>query len=111
MLDEIAQFDIPWSQKREVAIWRGALTGKKRDGYSVRENSITAKEKCLMMHRCRLAYLTAHSGLVDAKLVSLPDRKEVIPEWIDERPLFGEKASYAEMLQYKAIIMLEGNGT
>jgi hypothetical protein len=111
MLDEIFQFDIAWSHKRNKAIWRGALTGKNRDGYSVRHTgSITAKETCLMMHRCRLVYQSAQSNIVDAKIVSLPGRKEAVPSSIDRILLFGEKASYAEMLEFKAIIMLEGNG-
>jgi hypothetical protein len=111
MLEEIVQFDTPWIHKRQAAIWRGALTGQKRDGYSARDKgSITDKDACLMMHRCRLVYHSAKSELVDAKLVSLPGRREAIPKSIGGVPLFGDKASYEEMLQFKAIIMLEGNG-
>jgi hypothetical protein len=111
MLDDIVVFDIEWSQKRDGAIWRGALTGRKRDGYRVRNtDSMTAKKTCLLMHRCRLVYHCAHSSIVDAKLVSLPGRNDVVPDSIQGVDLFGEKASYADMLEYKAIIMLEGNG-
>jgi hypothetical protein len=113
MLDEIPEFDIIWSQKIDAAIWRGALTGQKRDGFSIRdEKSMTSKEICLQMHRCRLVLKTATSELVNANLVGLPSKIDnIIPEVIDGIKIYGEKASYSEMLQYKAIIMLEGNGT
>jgi hypothetical protein len=111
MLDEIPDFDIPWSLKLNAAIWRGALTGQKRDGFSLRERlGLPPKEMCLQMHRCRLVLHTADSDLVNANLVGLPGKKDLIPEMVEGVKLYGEKASYSEMLQFKAIIMLEGNG-
>jgi len=66
------------------------------------------------MHRCRLVYNTAHSNLVDAALTK-PSRKDglwQVPgfhEEIGDIRLVGDFRSYQEMLEFKAIIMLEGN--
>lgn len=110
--DEIPQFDFHWSQKIDTAVWRGALTGQKRDGFSIRDiPMLSPKELCLEMHRCRLVLQTARTELVNAKLVGLPGKTDLIPSEIDGTKLYGEKLSYSEMLQHKAIIMLEGNGT
>lgn len=59
-----------------------------------------------MMHRCRLALQSASTTLVDAKLVG-PEKW--IPRMIDGIEVYGDKLDYEQMLQYKAIIMLEGN--
>ena len=103
----IPQADIPWKDKKNVAIFRGALTGKNRDGFSDGITG-TAKEKCLMMHRCKLVYNTFDSPIVDAYLTP-PPPSNILPEKIGKVRLTGPKSSFAEMLQYKVIIMLEGN--
>ena len=42
--------------------------------------------------------------------MGLPGKSDRIPKFIDGVQIYGDKASYSDMLQYKAIIMLEGNG-
>lgn len=107
MLPDIPPADIAWEKKRNMAVFRGGLTGKKRDGFSkeLRLN-MTDTEMCLVMHRCRLVYQTANSKLVDAKLV--PPVHDV-PESIGNVQIFDKPIPYVESLKYKAIIMLEGN--
>jgi hypothetical protein len=110
MLDQIPEHDIPWSNKKDAAIWRGALTGRKRDGFSIlTAASQTPRERCLQMHRCRLVLSHSGSTVIDAKLVGIAADFSPLPSVIDGVELYGEKASFQDMLQYKAIIMLEGN--
>ena len=104
-LPSIPPLDVPWDQKKSIAVFRGALTGKKRDGF--RPNlKLNDQQKCLMMHRCKLVYHSATSPLVDARLTPAPS---IVSGTIGDVQLVGDKLNYEEMLQYKAIIMLEGN--
>lgn len=119
MLDHIPGVDIPWSEKKNGGIWRGALTGRKRSVFRVVQsatNQISKTEMCMNMQRCKLVYLHANSTLVNASLTGvmavqphtlLPEH--VIPEVLDGVRLYGPHTSYADLLQYKAVIMLEGN--
>ena len=68
--------------------------------------SKSEKEVCLMMHRCRLALQTGNSPLIDAQLTG---KEKWIPRVVDGIQVYGDKKTYAEILEYKAIIMLEGN--
>lgn len=120
MLDEILDADIPWSDKHDQAVFRGALTGLKRNGFRVVQNlaTLTQTTLCIEIQRCRLVYQHRYSTLVNASLVDVlseqPNnllRDFVVPSVLNEPSLFGQRLSYPELLKYKAIIMLEGNGT
>jgi len=119
MLDEIPSNDIPWSEKKNAAVFRGALTGMKRSGFRVVQAALKNKSKlsmCMFMQRCRLVYNSANSTLVDASLTgtlmyhshNMIDGP-VVPAKLNGVPLYGSRMNYAELLQYKALIMLEGN--
>jgi hypothetical protein len=112
MIPSISAFDIPYEQKKDMAVFRGALTGIYRDGYKLHlKGKLSDEEKCLLIHRCRLVYTNAHSKLVDARLVQAKrqDRNHEIPPSIGGVEIYGSKYKYEQMLQYKAIIMVEGN--
>lgn len=117
MLSEIPLVDIPWSEKQFGAIWRGALTGMKRNGFRVvqKYDSQSKESLCLQIQRCRLVYLYANSTTVNASLVDVMAPQPntmldgpVVPEVLDGIPLFGPRLTYGDMLQYKMIIMMEG---
>jgi Glycosyl transferase family 90 len=123
MLDEIPAADIPWSEKLDGAIWRGALTGMKRNGFRVVQsvkaganNANIKRDLCMNMQRCKLVYEHATSSLINASLVGVAATHThnafsapVVPNILDGVRLFGPRASYHDLLRYKAIIMLEGN--
>jgi len=119
MLDEIPLNDIPWSEKKNAAIWRGALTGMKRAGFRVFQESLKDQSKysmCQNLQRCRLVYNYANSSLVNASITGVlmyhPHNMiegPVIPEVLNGVRLYGSRLSYDVLLQYKALIMLEGN--
>lgn len=119
MLDEIPANDIPWSEKKDAAIFRGALTGMKRGGFRVIQESLKGVDKlslCLSMQRCRMVYNSHNSTLVNASLTgTLMEHSHnlidgpVVPAVLNGVPLYGTRMSYSELLQYKALIMLEGN--
>jgi hypothetical protein len=113
--------DIPWRQKKNAAVFRGALTGvaTKLD-FMKKVNELKAQDrqdpdnlaeiKCLMLDRCRLVYKNGNASLLDAKLVTRHAVPNEIPNHIRGIDVFGDYMSKQKMLKYKAIIMLEGNG-
>jgi Glycosyl transferase family 90 len=111
-VQNIPQQDIDWSKKKNQAIFRGQFTGRFPLGFSTTDiQQLSPVEQCNLLHRCRLVYNSAlHMKLIDAKL-ALPvlDVRKDFPQVINDVPLYGERVTIEEMLQYKAIIMLEGN--
>jgi hypothetical protein len=94
--------DTPWSKKQNMAVFRGQLTGSKY-GFN---KTLSDEENCLRLMRCRLVYNHANSTLVNARLTSTRKR---LPSSINNVILTGGKVSLNTLLQYKGIIMLEGN--
>ena len=102
MLDKIYREDTPWHKKKPKAVFRGQLTGS-LDGYMRRASDET---NCMNMRRCRLVYTHAKSELVDAKLTSTRKR---MPETLNGISLMAPVTTIRRLLEYKAVIMLEGN--
>lgn len=117
MFNKMDEFDRPWDQKKNAAVFRGALAGIRNDGLTVAQiSSLPGNEVCLKIPRCRLVLQNLESELVDAKLFGdRLDFREALNDAvdlyeIDDGALFAkEKMSYAEMLEYKAQIVLEGD--
>lgn len=114
MLEEIPQVDIPWKDKKNQAIFRGALTGMKRNGFRVVQNSAThsKEDMCSQIQRCKLVLDHHGSSLVNASLVDVltphPNNilvNPVVPPVLRGIELFGPRLTFGELLQYKAIIM------
>lgn len=99
MLGSVDENDTRWKRKKSTGIWRGVWTGidsAKKD---------RGKKKCLRSARCRLVYNYYDSKLVSARMTSTLGQ----PSKIDGKNLKGDKKSLRQMLEYKAIIILEGN--
>jgi hypothetical protein len=125
MMSRMPERDTPWHEKKNTALFRGTLTGffpVQRNGEASlvatapnRKNAGATDDltRCLLLDRCRLVYNTANSSLVDAKLVPpiKPNQPKYIhmPRTVNGVKLFAERMSKKDMLQHKAIIMLEGN--
>ena len=98
--------DVPWEDKIDRAIFRGALTGK----HPRRHEGDTFVELCSAIPRCSFVYQVLHknNSLVDAKLVRTGS--SLLPEAeVSSAGLHGRSMSTKAMLKYKMIIMLEGN--
>ena len=133
---KIAELDaVPWNEKKNMAIFRGALTGSYPDSMGkAKLQQLSALERCRLLPRCWLPYKHASSELIDAKLSepkvegsngpsksTYPEEDKMIPRTItlnDENEidanatkveLFGEEKTKSELLEYKALILLEGN--
>ena len=98
----IYQEDSAWSEKKNMAIFRGQLTGSKH-GYNKR---VSDYENCQNLLRCRMVYNHANSTLLDAKLTHTRNR---LPSILDGVDLMSKKVTLQTMLQYKGIVMIEGN--
>lgn len=101
-LDTVRREDTPWKSKLDKAIFRGQLTGS-RDGYDKLKSD---EENCMNLRRCRLVYTHANSSLVHAKLTSTRNR---LPTVLNGVNLMASSVTIRRLLEYKAIIMLEGN--
>ena len=105
-LEEILRNDVPWKKKKDVAYWRGALTGVRE---KLDRDVLTDEEVCDRIPRCRLVMLHDKSTLVDARLTRTID---VPMDDLPGVPLFtrgNKKTTYKEQLQHKALIVMEGN--
>lgn len=105
LITEVEENDIPWAEKTNSAVFRGALTAHHRSG------EIAAKidddyARCMELSRCRMTYELGNSPIVDAKLTRTLDR---VNSSINGVSLVGSVMKLDEMLRNKAIVILEGN--
>jgi Glycosyl transferase family 90 len=115
-LNDVVEADIPWEKKRNVAVYRGGYTGRNKASKSKRVVSGGSSEAndaelsmCLLVPRCRLVYQHGNSTLVDAKLVSITKRTDKVSRQLNGVTMYSDDLSMQEMLQYKGIVMIEGN--
>ena len=101
-LPNVAKQDTPWHLKKNMAVWRGQLTG----ALEFFDPDRTVQQNCERMNRCRLVLEHGNSTLVDAKLTTTRNR---LPNDIDGVEMVQSKVPIKYQMQYKGIIMLEGN--
>ena len=102
ILPQVEKNDIPWSLKINKAVFRGALTGLTNE--EARKH--TDFYNCMFSQRCRLVFQHDKSTLVDARLSRTLG---FVNETVKGVSLIGQLFTMQQMLQYKAIIILEGN--
>lgn len=106
LLRKVAAQDTPWESKKNIAVWRGALTGTNR----ILRESRTDEDWCLAIPRCQVVFHNGNSSLIDAKLVNLnPRQTPPIARQLRGIDMYGVPLEMSEMLSYKMIIMVEGN--
>ena len=103
MIPLVPSTDRPWSQKVNAAVFRGGLTGARSNG---RKNGESMAKKCHMIPRCRLVLKAANSTKINAKLTG---KAHFLDQEINGISIFGARMNLTQFLEYKAIIMLEGN--
>ena len=101
-LGKVYREDTPWEKKIPQAVFRGQLTGS-RDGYDKHSSDLV---NCMNMRRCRLVYTHSDSKIIDARLTSTRNR---MPHTLNGVNLISATTTIRRLLEYKAIIMLEGN--
>ena len=101
-LYDVYRYDTQWKNKKPMAVFRGQLTGS-RDGY---DKHMSDEENCHNMKRCRLVYNHANSTLIHARLTSTRGR---LPDVLNGVELLANKTKIDDLLEYKGIIMIEGN--
>ncbi|CAB9504438.1 lipopolysaccharide core biosynthesis protein [Seminavis robusta] len=104
-------FDIPWNEKKNQAVFRGKLTGNNSPHErQAQQTTLHDAQKYLIIRRCAIILHNLHSDLVDAKstgqLGRVPSR---IPYNGTSIRLLGRPLGLASQLQFKALIMPEGN--
>lgn len=101
---EVRQNDIPWKDKLDTAVWRGALTGLGLTLELIRNMDETS---CRAAPRCLLCLKHAGSELVDAGLVAnnLVQGNFTIGGTL----LCKNRMSITQLLRYKMILSIEGN--
>jgi hypothetical protein len=101
-LPNVNKYDTPWHQKKNMAIFRGQLTGALENF----DKKKSAQENCDNMVRCQLVQRHGNSTLVDAKLTTTRNR---LPEVLGGVELVTPKTSIKYQMEFKGLIMLEGN--
>jgi hypothetical protein len=97
--------DIQWEHKKNIAVFRGAITGRNKASKGSKDLQF-----CAQVPRCNMVYRYHNSSLVDAKATQVGNNTyPELSEPLNGVRLFGNRMNVKEMLQYKAIIMLEGN--
>lgn len=116
MLDRIVRLDWKWKFKKNLAVFRGSVTGWRNGGLTNEQiETLPLPELCHNIPRCRLVLENLNSNLIDAKLVG--DTEEVktnlkgrdLTKALEGQLFTDEKMGYHDQLQYKAIIVPEGN--
>ncbi len=102
-LEKVHREDTAWEHKKDMAIWRGQLTGSRDGGF---DKDLPAETNCLRLKRCRLVYKHSKSHLIHARLTSTRKR---LPDVLNGVPLLAPATTIRRLLEYKGIIMLEGN--
>jgi hypothetical protein len=103
-LGQVWSTDLPWRDKKNQAVFRGALTGFTRHPHADDETN------CRAAPRCRLVLQQQDTNaLVDAKLVDGRIRDKLNSTIVRGVNLMGQKLKIPQLLQYKALIFLEGN--
>lgn len=101
-LPDVNKYDTPWNLKKDMAIFRGQLTGALEHF----DKKISPQENCNNMLRCHLVQRHGNSTLVDAKLTTTRNR---LPNVLGGVELVGPKVPIRYMMEYKGLVMLEGN--
>ncbi len=114
-ISSVPDFDIAWEEKKDTAIFRGAMNGKYSKDIELQIPNMTVLERCSLLPRCWVPLVYNNSTLVDSKLTRFPkyDKARMLPDTIEYNgnmvELNGEEKSFEELLQYKGLVMLEGN--
>ena len=101
-LGDVYRYDTQWAHKKDMAVFRGQLTGS-RQGYN---KHLSDEENCRNLKRCNLVYNHANSTLIHARLTSTRER---LPKILNGVELLAPKVKLDALLEYKGIIMMEGN--
>ena len=111
-INEVARSDCFWENKRNGAIFRGAMTGTVKP---IRDWNINDMTKCQHIERCRFVMQYANSTKVNAKLSAEKTEHYIYftnPNNISGIPMvMEENIPLADQLKYKALIFLDGAGT
>lgn len=102
MTKMVRYYDRSFEAKKNQAVFRGLLTGLEYN------KNATDDENCQNLVRCRFVYNSSNSKIIDAKLTSTFNKLPSIYRGVN---LTGETMHQKELLSYKGIIILEGNGT
>lgn len=107
-LNKVAAVDIPWKQKKDVAIWRGDLSGTTADGKFHYHEEFQNKtlETCLLFPRCRLVYKNQDTPGADIGFATINHDEFKIVNGVNMKR---SKKEMAEQLKYKMLISIEGN--
>jgi hypothetical protein len=105
-LKQLPRTDILWDQKEKSAVFRGTLTGKRRYPHPDDDND-DDYTVCQSLDRCRLVYNFDKSQLLSARLTNTFGRVNRTIQGVSI--LTERRLELADMLQFKGIVILEGN--
>ena len=105
-LHHVAGRDSLWHEKKDVAVFRGTLTGGEKA--DAKDDTAAA---CQHYPRCRVVLMYHNSTRVDSKLTGERlVRQRLRNHTVNGVQVLGERLSMSDLLRYKALIFLPGNG-
>ena len=108
-LQNVEKNDIPWAQKKNMAVWRGHMSGIS-DGKFVYDylnsTNVNPLQVCMRFPRCRLVYRISNSTLADVGFNSCSEEEL---KHIQGIHMVRPKLTMKELLQFKMLISIEGN--
>jgi hypothetical protein len=109
-LMKVKDFDIPWEKKKDVALWRGDLSGTNYDDDAhIQDFSYSdPKSICFKFDRCRMVYRNIVSS-AESVDVALTRSSVKHLQRIEGVNLIRPRVSMKDMLEHKMLISIEGN--
>jgi len=102
-LKEALESDTPWEQKKNMAIWRGGMTGKTYEPQITGPNL----ERCRSNQRCSFVLDHIDSTLIDCGLSESVGRLN--GEAVNGSLVVKDALTMKQLQEYKVIISFEGN--
>jgi len=99
--------NVPWKDRKNQAVWRGAMTGIDVDGkfYYDHDYENNKLEVCMLYERCRFVYLNKNATELANIGFSIGHNMSEVNGFNMSEPTISVK----EQLEYKMLISLEGN--
>ena len=105
-IQSVQQFDTPWEQKKNEAVWRGVMTGRIYLKSKVTLESFSFSEHCSFLPRCRFVRDYWNTTSFNVGFSRQLKSRNVDQEY--EYMIKGE-LDLPSLMKYKVIIIIEGN--
>jgi hypothetical protein len=105
-IPSVKQFDTPWEQKKNEAVWRGVMTGRIYLNSKITLKSFSFSEHCGLLPRCRFVRDYWNTTGFNVGFSRQLKSRNVDQE---HAPMIKGELDLSSLMKYKVIIIIEGN--